>query len=212
MRIAIRVWSASLLWVTLMLASYSTGAAQLEVQERAVCTNGTIDLDRARRLRDLIRGGNSSSERLLLIRSSLDESITRCSSAINAARAAFLAGVYVDIAAELFSQGSHDDAIISYREADSLFGRFSHPDVLWLQALRGQALAELSIGHKADAEHIASTQVALAREWVNKQNFIAQELRYALTFEADLCDKSGNTKCARKSRSEARDLEESAHR
>jgi hypothetical protein len=196
-----------------MLAAYSGVATPIANQERSICTSSqTIDLDRARGLRDLIRQPNSSSERLLLLRSELDESVSRCSSAINAALAAFLAGIYVDIGGGLSSQQSYAEAIGSYREADSMFARFPHPDVLWLQALRGEALAELSLGNKTTAEHVASTQVALAREWVRKQNFILQELRYALSFEADLCDKSGNTTCSQDSRNEAKDLEQSARR
>jgi hypothetical protein len=196
-----------------MLAAYSGEETPIANQERSICAaSQTIDLDRARGLRDLIRQPNSSSERLLLLRSELDESVSRCSSAINAALAAFIAGIYVDIGGGLSSQQSYAEAISSYREADSMFARFPHPDVLWLQALRGEALAELSLGNKTTAEHIASTQVALAREWVRKQNFIPQELRYALSFEADLCDKSGNPTCSQDSRNEAKDLEQSASR
>lgn len=131
---------------------------------------------------------------------------------MNAAYAAFLASSYVDIGARLSSLQKYEEAITSYKKADSLFVQFPYPNVLWLQALRGEALAELSLGNKPAAEHLASTQVALAREWVGKQNFIPQELRYALTFEVELCDKSGNTTCSQASRNEAKDLEPSARR
>jgi len=210
---ALKLGIVALLWIFPMLAAYSSEETQIAHQERSICTaSQTIDLDRARELRDLIRQPNSSSDRLLLLRNELDESLSQCSSAINAALAAFLASLYVDIGGGLSSQQSYAEAISSYREADALFARFPHPDVLWLQALRGEALAELSLGNKTHAEHIASTQVALAREWVRKQNFIPQELRYALSFEADLCDKSGNTTCSQDSRNEAKDLEQSARR
>jgi hypothetical protein len=199
--------------VAFLLGVNSSEGTPLVERKSAICTtNGTIGLDGARDLRDLIRQQNSSSERLLLLRSELDESVSRCSSAINAALAAFLAGIYVDIGGGLSSQRSYAEAISSYREADEMFARFPHPDVLWLQALRGESLAELSLGDKTTAEHIASTQVALAREWVRKQNFIPQELRYALSFEADLCDKSGNPTCSQDSRNEAKDLEQPASR
>lgn len=202
-----------LLWVAPMLGAYSNEKVPPVEQERAICTaNGTIDSDRARKLRDLIRDQKSTSEHLLLLRSDLDESISRCSSAMNAAYAAFLAGSYVDIGAKLSSSQKYEEAVISYKKADSLFVQFPYPNVLWLQALRGEALAELSLGNKAAAEHLASTQVALAREWVRKQNFISQELRYALSFEVELCDKSGNATCSKNSRSEAKDLEASARR
>jgi hypothetical protein len=202
-----------LLWVVPMLGAYSNEGLSLPEQDSAFCTtNGTIDLDRARKLRDLVRDQKSSSERLLILRSNLDESMSRCSSAINAAHAAFFASSYVDIGAKLSSLRLYAEAIHSYREADSLFARFPHPDVLWLQTLRGEALAELSLGNKTAAEHLASTQVALAREWVRKQNFIAQELRYALSFEVELCDKSGNATCSQNSRSELKDLEASSRR
>jgi tetratricopeptide (TPR) repeat protein len=202
-----------LLWVAPMLGAYSNEEAPLVEQKSAICTtNGTIDLDRARKLRDLVRDQKSSSERLLLLRNDLDESISRCSSAMNAAYAAFLASSYVDIGAKLSSLQKYEEAIISYKKADSLFVQFPYPNVLWLQALRGEALAEFSLGNKPAAEHLASSQVALAREWVRKQNFIPQELRYALSFEVELCDKSGNTTCSQDSRNEAKDLEKSARR
>lgn len=202
-----------LLWVAPMLGAYSKEETPLVEQEIAICTaNDTIDLDRARKLRDLIRDQKASSEHILLLRSNLDESISRCSSAINAAHAAFLASSYVDIGAKLSSLQRYEEAIISYKKADSLFVQFPYPNVIWLQALRGEALAELSLGNKTAAEHLASTQVALAREWLKKQNFIAQELRYALSFEAELCDKSGNATCSQNSRSEVKELEEFARR
>jgi tetratricopeptide (TPR) repeat protein len=210
---ALKLGIVALFSVFPMLAAYSGEDTWIANQERGICTaSQTVDLDRARELRDLIRQQISSSERLLLLRSELDESVSRCSSAINAAHAAFFASSYVDIGAKLSSLQRYEEAIISYEKADSLFVRFPYPNVLWLQALRGEALAELSLGDKTTAEHIASTQVALAREWVRKQNFTAQELRYALLFEVELCDKSGNSTCSQNSRSEAKDLEQSARR
>jgi biopolymer transport protein ExbD len=52
-------------------------------------------------------------------------------------------------------------------------------------------------GNKGDAELLASKQSTLARDWVREGRFPIQELRFALAFEADLCDKSGNRQCSR---------------
>jgi hypothetical protein len=202
-----------LLWVTPVLPAYSTEEAPLVEQEREICAaNGTIDLDRARKLRDLISEQNSSSEGLLQLRSNLDESISRCYSALNAAHAAFFASSYVDIAAKLFSIQRYDEALISYRAAESLFVRFLQPNVLWPQALQGEALSELSLGNKGSAEQIASNQSALVRKWVREKSFSAQELHHALLFQADLCEKSGNTTCSQNIRKEVKDLDASARR
>jgi hypothetical protein len=173
----------------------------------AVCTaNGMLDLDRARELRDMIRKSGISADRLVEIRKNLDVSISLCESGLNAATATFLAGLYENIGEDFSSLHSYEQASNSFVSAELLFSRFPHPDVLWLATLRVHALSELSRGKKGDAELLASKQSTFARDWVRDGKFPIQELRFALAFEADLCDKSGNTKCSRDRKIEATQL------
>jgi hypothetical protein len=173
----------------------------------AVCTaNGTLDLNRARELRDMIRKSGISADRLVKIRENLDVAISLCESGLNAATATFLAGLYENIGENFSSLHSYEQASISFASAELLFSRFPHPDVLWLATLKVHALSELSQGNKGDAELLASKQSTLARDWVRDGRFPIQELRFALAFEADLCDKSGNTECSKDRRMEAKQL------
>lgn len=173
----------------------------------AVCTaKGMLDLDRARELRDMIRKSGISADRLVEIREKLDVSIASCESGLNAATATFLAGLYENIGENFSSLHSYEQASNSFVSAELLFSRFPHPDVLWLATLKAHASSELSRGNNGDAELLASKQSAFARDWVRDGKFPIQELRFALAFEADLCDKSGNTECSRDRRMEATQL------
>jgi hypothetical protein len=173
----------------------------------AVCTaKGMLDLDRARELRDMIRKSGISADRLVEIREKLDVSIALCESGLNAATATFLAGLYENIGENFSSLHSYEQASNSFVSAELLFSRFPHPDVLWLATLKAHASSELSRGNKGDAELLASKQSPFARDWVRDGKFPIQELRFALAFEADLCDKSGNTECSRDRRMEATQL------
>jgi hypothetical protein len=173
----------------------------------AVCTaKGMLDLDRARELRDMIRRSGISADRLDEIREKLDVSIALCESGLNAATATFLAGLYENIGENFSSLHSYEQASNSFVSAELLLSRFPHPDVLWLATLKAHASSELSRGNKGDAELLASKQSTFARDWVRDGKFPIQELRFALAFEADLCDKSGNTECSRDRRMEATQL------
>jgi hypothetical protein len=165
-----------------------------------------LDLQHARELRDLIRYSDVSADRLIELRQTLDVSISHCEPGLNTATATFLAGIYVDIGAALFSLQSYEQASNSFISAESLFSQFPHPDVLWLQTLRRHASSELSRGKTGDAEFLASKQSTLARDWVREGGFPTQELRVALAFEADLCDKSGDKACSRDRGIEAKQL------
>jgi hypothetical protein len=164
----------------------------------AVCTaNGVLDLNKARELRDIITGPGISADRLVELRENLDASISLCESVLNAATATFLAGLYENIGESFSSLHSYEQASNSCISAELLFSRFPHPDVLWLHTLQVHAWSEQLRGNKGDAELLASKQSTLARDWVREGRFPIQELRFALAFEADLCDKSGNRQCSR---------------
>jgi hypothetical protein len=173
----------------------------------AVCrADGVFDLSQARALREMSRQSHISSDRLVELRETLDSSMSQCESGMNAANATFVAGLYENMGDAFLSLQNYEQAVTSYVSAESLFIRFPHPDVLWLQTLRGHALSELSRGNKVDAELLASKQSTLARDWVRERSFVTQELRFALIFEADVCDKTGNSACSQDRRIEAKGL------
>jgi hypothetical protein len=173
----------------------------------SVCkANGAIDLQQARELRDMIRKFDMSADRLIEVRENLDVAVSQCEPGLNAAIATFLAGLYENIGEGFSSLHSYEQATNSFISAELLFSQFPHPDVGWLQTLRNHAWSELSRGNKRDAELLASKQSTFARNWVREGGFPTQELRFALAFEADLCDKSGNTACSRDRRAEAKQL------
>lgn len=172
-----------------------------------VCkANGVLDLQQSRELRDMIRKFDMSADRLIELRENLDVSISHCEPGLNAATAKFVAGLYENIGEGFSSLHSYEQASKSFISAELIFSQFPYPDVLWLQTLRNHAWSELSCGNKRDAELLASRQSTFARNWVREGGYPKQELRFALAFEADLCDKSGNTECSRDRRMEAKQL------
>jgi hypothetical protein len=190
------------------MAAYS---ADVPVLATGVCTqNVTVDLGRARQVRDMVKRNSQSTEELLQLRSDLRDAVSTCSAVINPAEAAFFGGLYIDIGDAILSQKRYDEAAASYKDANTLFLRFPYPNVGWLQALRGESLAELSQGRKIDAERIAANQVAMARAWVKDKKYPVQELLYALRFQTDLCQKSGNEACSMSSKKEEANIRETA--
>jgi hypothetical protein len=168
--------------------------------------NGVLDLQQARELRDMIRKFDMSADRLIELRENLDVSISQCEAGLNAATAKFVAGLYENIGEGFSSLHSYEQASKSFISAELIYSKFPFPDVGWLQTLRNHAWSELSRGNKRDAELLASKQSTFARNWVREGGYPKQELRFALAFEADLCDKSGNTECSRDRRMEAKQL------
>lgn len=171
-----------------------------------------MNLGPARQVRDVIRGNSKSTEELLRLRSGLRYAVATCAAMINPAESAFLAGLYIDIGDAFFSQKRYDEAAASYNDANTLFLRFPNPNGLWLQALRGESLAELSQGRKVDAERISADQVAMVRAWIKDNNIPVEELRYALRFQTDLCQKSGNEACSMSSKKEETAIRETTRR
>jgi hypothetical protein len=195
------------------MAAYSADLPSAEVLATGVCTpNRTVNLGPAREVDNVIRGNSRSTAELVQLRSGLRYAVATCTAVINPAEAAFLAGLYIDIGDAFFSQRQYDEAAASYNDANALFLRFPYPNGLWLQALRGESLAELSQGRKVDAERISADQVAMARAWVKDKNIPVEELRYALRFQTDLCQKSGNEVCSKSSKKEEIDIRETTHR
>lgn len=207
-------WLPTCLWlIASAMAAYSADLPSAEVLASGVCTpDRTVNLGRARQVRDVIRGNSQSTEELLQLRSGLRYAVAICTAVINPAESAFLAGLYIDIGDAFFSQRRYDEAAASYNDANTLFLRFPYPNVGWLQALRGESLAELLQGSKVDAERTSADQVAMARAWVKDKKFPVQELLYALRFQTDLCQKSGNEACSMSSKKEEIDIRETTHR
>ncbi len=97
----------------------------------AVCTaNGTLDLNRARELRDMIRKSGISADRLVKIRENLDVAISLCESGLNAATATFSGfGLYENIGENFLRFIVTSKRAFLFASAELLFSRFPHPDV-----------------------------------------------------------------------------------
>jgi tetratricopeptide (TPR) repeat protein len=152
-----------------------------------LCSRGTmLDMGVAKRLRDELDGHVSlTNERKLQIAETLNMALTQCGRGLDPPDAEFFGGLYVLLGNGFLSNKAYSRAKETFETTDRFYSGSGLQSLGWLEALRGEASADIRLGNLPAADKAAEKQTQLARSWV-AFGFVHDALVDALRFQAKL--------------------------
>lgn len=178
----------------------------------ALCAaNGTLEMHQAQEARnELGQRPPPAARRLAQIAEALNDA-TSCTMNLAPPGAEKVGTLDVLLGNDYLSKSQYESASREYEQAGDYYSRRQLPSLMWVEALRGDARAQLRAGKLQSADRAASKQTGLARSWVEK-GFVGAALVDSLRFQAQVYDAEGKSKLASTLRAEPdrkqRDLHE----
>lgn len=151
-----------------------------------------FEIDQAQKVRDeLSRRPPPPTRRLTQIAEALNDAAS-CTMNLSPPSAEMAGTLYVLLGNAYLSREDYPSASRAYEEAGQYYSRLKFPSLMWLEALRGEARAQVRMGDLPSADRAASRQSELASSWVEK-GFVRAALVDALRFQAQVYDREGKS-------------------